>query len=188
MNELQDIWYILRTMIRNAEVKWKRKDFIVILDYFKLMPINLVTIIYTGTFMNRITEISEQKTELNWRNNILDHLGAVRNEKYIGFPDPLTITRMLLLYYSLWIVQVFLYRFLYVLGLSKMIMKKRKFGMGGREIVVLKCYKMLANPPNSVRRIKDWMNKVAKFFLNIDKMKAVKCKNKLSFQFKVEFN
>ena len=44
-----------------------------------------------------------------WRNNILDHLsagrkdivghlGAGKNEKYVGFPDPLTITRMLLLF------------------------------------------------------------------------------------------
>ena len=42
------------------------------------------------------------------KNNILGHLGAGRNEKYIGFLDPLNITRMLLVCYSLGMVQVFL--------------------------------------------------------------------------------
>ena len=42
------------------------------------------------------------------RNDILGHLGAGRNEKYIGFSITLTITRMMLLCYSLGMVQVFL--------------------------------------------------------------------------------
>ena len=42
------------------------------------------------------------------RNDIIGHLGVGRHEKYIGFPDTITLTRMLLLCYSHVMVQVFL--------------------------------------------------------------------------------